>query len=97
MSREELMIRVATADTKTLAKLSAALDERPQAGADSVALCTMTETARRLNVSRNTVYRLLQSGTLKTIQLRPGCRRIPATELQRLASGYQTRIEVPNV
>ena len=87
MSREELLIRVATADAKTLAKLSAALEGRPQAGADSVALVTMTEAGRRLNVSRNTVYRLLQSGTLKTVTIRPGCRRVPASELVRIAGG----------
>lgn len=87
MSREELIVRIATADTGTLARVTAALQD-PQAGAEAnVKLHTLTEAAQRLNIGRTSLYRMIADGSLKTVQIRPGCRRVPASELVRIAKG----------
>lgn len=85
MSREELFVRIATADAKTIARISAALEDRPQAQAENVKLYTITQAAREGGFSRTTANRMLKAGTLRTVELRPGCRRVPASELARIA------------
>jgi predicted DNA-binding transcriptional regulator AlpA len=81
------MIRVATADPATLARWSNALEARPQADAQSVRLFSITQAARESGLSRNSLYRMMAAGSLRAVEIRPGCRRIPQAELLRLAKG----------
>ena len=59
-------------------------------------LLSTTETAHVLQVSRQTVVRLVDAGELKCMQLRPGSpRRIPKKELQRYIQARQLEIALP--
>ena len=63
---------ILTASPAVLAKVDALLagDEShlPRRDPDTCT-CTLTEAARRLNVSRPTVYRLIKRGALKSVEL----------------------------
>lgn len=87
MSKEELMMRVLTAPPATLEKVSALLEGRTPSEPDSVRLLTITDAAEASGLSRNTIYRALADGSLRAVEIRPGCRRIPQAELLRLAKG----------
>jgi len=72
MTDRERWRYLATADDATLEQVDRVLmGERltPANGEQSLALLTLTETAKRLNVSRVTIYRMLQRGTLKSVPL----------------------------
>ena len=71
MGTNERLLKLATADAATLAKVDAVLNHtdtthKPEADTRT---CTFTEAARRLGVSRPTVYRLTRSGRLRTVKL----------------------------
>lgn len=72
MSTNERLLKLATADAVTLAKVDAVLDHRdtnermPESDTRTV---TYTEAARRLGLSRPTVYRLTRAGRLRTVAL----------------------------
>ena len=87
MSKEELLVRIAMADAKTVSRVAAAFEDRPQSEEKSVKLLTITQAAREGGFSRATACRMVKAGTLKTVELRPGCRRVPASELVRIARG----------
>jgi len=77
-----------SATPEVLARVEAALIGRePQHERASVTLYTLSDAAKKLNVSRNSIYRMLAAGTLRTVELRPGCKRVPEAELVRLAKG----------
>ena len=61
--------------------------ETPQPQAENVKLFTITQAAREGGFSRTTACRMVKAGTLRTVELRPGCRRVPASELVRIAKG----------
>lgn len=73
MSTNERLLKLATADAATLAKVDAVLDhrdasERVRETVDA-RLLTYTETARMMKLSRPTIYRLVRAGRLKTMPL----------------------------
>ena len=45
---------------------------------------TMSATAKILNLSRTTIWRMVKDGTLKTVELRAGSHRVPSTEINEL-------------
>lgn len=85
MLKEELLTRIVLADQATLARVAQAL-EGDRGGNRSVALLTLSDAAKTLRVSRSTAYRMIEDGALKTVEIRPGCRRVPEAELVRLAT-----------
>lgn len=87
MSKEEVIMKVLTASPEALARITAALEGREQSTAVNVRLFGFGAAAREAGVSRATVYRMVKAGTLRTVELRPGCRRVPASELVRIAKG----------
>ena len=73
MSTNERLLKLATADAATLARVDAVLDhrdtnERVREMVDA-RLLTYTETARMMKLSRPTIYRMVKAGRLKTMPL----------------------------
>ena len=81
------MIRICGASPALLTKIDAVLD-----GDDSVApkpepplaTCTITSAARRLKISRPTLYRMIKSGRVRTVPLN-GVSRVLIESLVQLA------------
>jgi excisionase family DNA binding protein len=68
------------------AVLSGDATKQPERPA-SVRLCSMGESCERLNVSRPTLWRLIQAGRIQTVELRKGSKRVPESELLRFVGG----------
>ena len=72
MSPNDRLLKLATADAATLARVDDVLNHRdnathnPEADTRTV---TFTQAAKRLGVSRPTVYRLVRAGRLRTVRL----------------------------
>lgn len=54
---------------------------------ESPTLVTIDEAARQIQASRSTIYRLIERGRLRKIQVLPGMPRIAMAEIRRLAAG----------
>jgi len=83
----ERFARIAAASPKKLSRIDAILtDEDTTSGKPDIdcSTCTYTEAARRLRVSRPTIYRLTKSGRLRTVALN-GVSRILISSLIALA------------
>lgn len=72
MTTNERMMKICAADPALLARVDAVLNgtntRAPKEDPD-VRTCTLTEAARRIGVSRPTVYRLIRKGVIRTIPL----------------------------
>ena len=89
MSNEQRMMRLLTANAATLAKVDAVLngtDGKPGKADDDCRLVTYTEAAKRLNLSRPTVYRLAKAGRLEIVPL-DGVSRIRLKSVIDFANG----------
>lgn len=76
MTDNERIIKVATATQAEKAKIDAIFNHTDtQKRSDDFELMQIVEVARRLRVSRPTVYRLIRLGKLKVVNLN-GCRRV---------------------
>ena len=83
------MIKLFAANPQTLAKVDAVLngtDGKPDKTDADCRLVTFTETARRLNLSRPTVYRLAKAGRLDVVPL-DGVNRIRLKSVIDFANG----------
>ena len=72
MSERERMLKLLAASPATLAAVDAVLtgtDGKPGKADDDCRLVTYTEAAKRLNLSRPTVYRLAKAGRLEIVPL----------------------------
>ena len=91
MSKSEIMMQLATlpdndARLDAIAGVldgSANRDKTP----GSTKLLSMGQACNALNVSRPTLWRLIRDGQIKAIELRPGSKRVPETEVYRFAAG----------
>lgn len=89
MSERERMMKLLAANPATLAKVDAVLngtDGKPGKDDSDCRLVTYTEAAKRLNVSRVTVYRLVRLGRLDIVPL-DGVNRIRLQSVIDFASG----------
>ena len=89
MSERERMMKLLAANPQTLAKVDAVLngtDGKPGKADDDCRLVTFTEAARRLNLSRPTVYRLAKAGRLDVVPL-DGVNRIRLKSVVDFATG----------
>ena len=78
MSERERMMKLLAANPQTLAKVDAVLngtDGKPGKANDDCCLVTYTEAAKRLNLSRPTVYRLAKAGRLEGDYVYPPSQR----------------------
>ncbi len=72
MTTNERLTKVLAANQKMLTKIDAVLDGQdgsPGKSDEDCRLITFTEAARRLNLSRPTIYRLVQMGRLEVVPL----------------------------
>ena len=89
MSERERMMKLLAANPQTLAKVDAVLngtDGKPDKADDDCRLVTYTEAAKRLNLSRPTVYRLAKAGRLEVVPL-DGVNRIRLKSVIDFANG----------
>ena len=78
MNKEQLIGRLLTATPSELKKIAAVFTGETPTEPTDRRLLTIAQTARALNVSRATIWRLLRDGRLPTVELRHGSRRIPS-------------------
>ena len=92
LSVNERMLKIATANPAVLARVDAVLcgDTTTPKPETDVRLCTYTETARMMKLSRPTVYRMVRAGRLKTIALN-GTNRILYSSVVDCVSGKGTK------
>lgn len=90
LSANERLLKIATADAKTLARVDQILQgEDPTAATFRDVDCrttTFADAAKRLNCSRVTVYGLVRDGRLDVIEMN-GTRRITVASIVEFASG----------
>jgi len=89
MGERERMMKLLAANPQTLAKVDAVLngtDGKPGNADDDCRLVTYTEAAKRLNLSRPTVYRLAKLGRLEIVPL-DGVNRIRLKSVIDFANG----------
>lgn len=89
MSERERMMKLLAANPQTLAKVDAVLngtDGKSVKADDDCRLVTYTEAARRLNLSRPTIYRLAKAGRLEIVPL-DGVNRIRLKSVVDFANG----------
>lgn len=91
MSQNERLLKLLAASPAKLRKVDAILNG--DAGADThtrndedVRLVTFTEAAKRLNLSRPTVYRLARAGRLEAVTIN-GVRRLRLSSVYAFAAG----------
>ncbi len=70
-----------------LARLAAILDGTPIDETATCRLLTMGAACERLNLSRTTLWRLIQEKRIATVETRRGNFRVPESELYRFAKG----------
>ncbi len=91
MTTDRRMIKLLAANPQTLAKVDAVLngtDGMPGKADADVRLVTYTEAAKRLNISRPTVYRLVKLGRLEVVPL-DGVNRIRLQSVIDFANGVR--------
>ena len=89
MSERERMMKLLAANPATLAKIDAVLDGtdgKATRADDDCRLVTYTEAAKRLNLSRPTVYRLAKAGRLEVVPI-GGVNRIRLKSVVDFANG----------
>ena len=93
MSQQEMLLKLATASPAKLRQVCAILNDTPPAVTRAAAprdadirLITYTDAAKRLNLSRPTVYRLAKLGRLEVVPLN-GVNRIRLSSVFAFASG----------
>lgn len=88
MSNEERIRALLNATPEQLAAFDAALagkerdTERP-----SLKLFRMGEAATETGLSRATLWRAIEDGRLRAVEIRKGSRRLPEAELRRFVEG----------
>ena len=90
MTTNERLIKIATSDAATLARIDAILTGKapaPKAEAD-YRLLTISEAAKKLGISRPTAYRLIEKGRLDIVLL-DGVQRVPMHAVADFANGLK--------
>ena len=77
------------ADAATLVAVDAALVGQAKPELPPLRLLRMSEVADRLNVSRQTVWRLRKENRIRTVTIRKGSCRVSEAELSRFVGGEQ--------
>ena len=87
MTTEQRLSAILAANPGVLRRVDAILSGEIEGATDpgDRRLLSIAQTARALNVSRTTVWRLLRDGRLPTVELRPGSRRIPSAAVTEFA------------
>ena len=88
MTTETRLKALLAATPDQLAAVDAALAGKiQQSEKPGLRLFRMTEAAEATGLSRCTLWRAIQDGRLRAVEIRKGSRRIPEAELVRFAGG----------
>ena len=88
LTTEKRMTLLLAATPDTLRRVDRILSGEPTEGATDPGdrrLLSIAQTARALNVSRTTVWRMLRDGGLPFVEIRPGSRRVPSQAVTEFA------------
>lgn len=93
MTTNERLLKIATANSETLARVDAVLNGTDGGTIakreEDTRLITYTEAAKRLNLSRPTIYKLVKMGRLATVPI-DGVRRIRLQSVFDYANGRRS-------
>ena len=95
MTERERMMKILAANPATLARVDSILngtDRGTEKADDDCRLVTFVEAAKRLNLSRPTIYRLVKNGRLGSVAL-DGTRRIRLKSVIDFANGTARAME----
>ncbi len=82
MGKEELIGRILAATPEQIRAVERALSgDKAAPEVTDTRLLTFSEAARRMNVSRQTIWRMVKEGRLPTVETRPDRYRVPAAAL----------------
>jgi len=85
MSKEQLMMKLLTAQPDMLARVEAILENRQtETTPADRRLLTMTAAAQELGCARMTVFRMARDGRLPVVETRAGRYRVPSSALTAL-------------
>lgn len=84
---EILRALLSAPEDRQLAALRVLRGDRVSLHDETPLLYTVSQSARRLNMSRSSVWRAIRAGRLKKIEVFPGCERIRRADLEALAEG----------
>ncbi len=87
MTTEARFSKLLSATPDQLATIDGVLDGKPIQEMTSVKLFTLSGAARKLGVSRATVWRMVTGGSIRTVFIRDNAKRIAESELVRIARG----------
>lgn len=79
--KEELIGRILAATPDQIKMVERALSGEKAAEVTDTRLLTFSDAARRMNVSRQTIWRMVKEGRLPTVETRPDRYRVPAAAL----------------
>ena len=87
MTTEVRLSKMLVATPDTLATIDCVLEGKALHEPASVRLFTLSGAARQMNISRTSVWRMVKCGSIRTVEIRENAKRIPETELIRIARG----------
>lgn len=87
MSTDERLKKLLQATPEQLADVDAALSGQTESDRPSLRLLRTGETAKALNLSRTSVWRLHKEGKLRGVEIRRGSIRFSEEELRRFVGG----------
>ena len=87
MTTEARFAKLLSATPDQLATIDGVLEGKAIQETTSMKLFTLSSAARKLGVSRATVWRMVTGGSLRTIYIRDNAKRIAESELVRIARG----------
>jgi hypothetical protein len=95
MIPQELLIRVMRSSPEQQAAIRHVLDEVPSLTQPGPLLTNMSSGARRLGVSRGTLWRMCKAGILERVELAPGVVRLRCADLEALAAKKSVNARQP--
>ena len=87
LTTEDRFSKLLVAAPETLSEIDALLEGSARPSRHSLRLMTIGQTAKETEISRTTIWRMIRSGNLRTVEIRPGTRRVPQAEVERLVAG----------
>lgn len=90
MSKSDLLVHIAglpDSDARIPALAATLLGGPQQSGPAPLRLFPMGKAAEAMGCSRPTLWRMIRDGQVRTVELKPGMRRVPESELRRIAAG----------
>jgi len=90
MDKAQLLVRIAglpDSDARIPALAAILLGGPQQSGPAPLRLFPMGKAAEAMGCSRPTLWRMIRDGQVRTVELKPGMRRVPESELRRIAAG----------